>query len=508
VSATTTWIKNVIKEKELNQYLIKGKDFIDTAVINNLINKTIRADQKQIKDILAKALDIKRLEPLEVATLLQVKDEGIWQEMYNTALQVKKKVYDNRIVFFAPLYLSNKCVNNCIYCGFRTANTLEKRNVLNTEAIKAEAAAILSEGHKRIIAVYGEHPDSSIDYITHSMETIYSVNKNTAQGQSGIRRINVNAAPMAIADLKKLLTAGIGTYQVFQETYHKNTYNKVHPITTIKGNYQWRLYALHRAMAAGIDDVAIGALFGLYDWRFEIMGLLYHAIDLEQQFGIGPHTISFPRIKNAFGSNILDNSQYLVSDQELKKIITILRLAIPYTGLIITARETPQLRKQLINVGCTQTDASSRIGLGGYSAALDVWTKNQNKNIQQDTKKQQFDLGDTRRLDEVIAELAEQAIISSFCTSGYRCGRTGNKIMKLLCTGVEGKYCKLNAVLTFKEYLEDYASEHTKEIGEKLIAKEKLEIKNSDWFKKNPKLITEFKKLYSKIESGERDLYI
>lgn len=499
------WAKQVIKENEISKYLINDKDFIDENVINHKLSTQINTDSKKVQDILEKSLAIKRLEPSEVATLLNVQDENTWQEMYATALKVKKKVYDNRIVFFAPVYLSNTCVNNCAYCGFRADNVVKQRKVLNTEEIKKEIEVITAEGHKRIIAVYGEHPDSSVDYIIQSMKTIYEVNKG--QGNS-IRRINVNAAPMDIDNLKKLLQAGLGTYQVFQETYDKNTYAKLHPANTIKGNYRWRLYALHRAMDAGIDDVAIGALFGLYDWRLEVMGLLYHAMDLEKQFGIGPHTISFPRLKKAFGSNIPNSSQYIVSDSDLKKIITILRLAIPYTGLIITARETPQLRKELINVGCTQTDASSRIGIGGYNEALELWAKHQEINIEQDAKKQQFDLGDTRRLDEVIGELAEMGIISSFCTAGYRCGRTGDKIMRLLCTGVEGKYCKLNAILTFKEYLDDYASEKTKQIGKKLIEKEILEVKSTDWFIKNTKLVDEFEKLLFQINSGVRDVYI
>lgn len=499
------WAKQVIKENEITRFLINGKDFIDQKVINSILSEQKNIDRSKVKDILTKSLAIERLEPAETALLLNVKDEDIWQEMYQTASKVKKKVYDNRIVFFAPIYLSNTCVNNCAYCGFQSDNILKTRKILTAEEIEKEIKVITAEGHKRIIAVYGEHPASSADYIAQSMETIYTVNKNQ---KNNIRRINVNAAPMAIDDLKKIMRAGLGTYQVFQETYDKDVYARVHPANTIKGNYRWRLYALHRAMEAGIDDVAIGVLFGLSDWRFEVMSLLYHAMDLEKQFGVGPHTVSFPRLKKAFGSNILNNSQYIVSDSDFKKLITVLRLSIPYTGLIITARESPQLRKELITVGYTQTDASSRIGIGGYNEVLELWAKKQDRGLTQDVKKQQFDLGDTRRLDEVIGEFAEMGIISSFCTAGYRCGRTGDKIMRLLCTGVEGKYCKLNAILTFKEYLEDYASEKTKIIGNKLIEKEINEVKNTEWFLKNKILVAEFEELLARINNGARDLYI
>jgi len=502
------WNKQVIKQDEIDKYHINNKHFIDDTKIRNDLKNTPNITDKKIKDILKKSLSIQRLEPEEVAILLNVKDKKIWEELYATADIVKKKVYDNRIVFFAPLYLSDKCVNNCNYCGFKTDNVLKTRKILSDEEIQKEVAVIVSEGHKRVIAVYGEHPESAIDYITHSMKQIYSVNhKNNNDIKGEIRRINVNAAPMSIADLTKLKKAGIGTYQVFQETYHQETYGKVHPQNTIKGNYEWRLYALHRAMDAGIDDFSLGVLFGLYDWRYEIMGLLYHAIDLENRFGIGPHTISFPRLKEAYGADLSKN-KYLVSDDDLKKIITILRLAVPYTGLIITAREEAAFKKECINLGCTQTDASTRIDIGGYNQIAKEWENQANQINQQDNKKQQFNLGDTRRIDAVIGELATMGIISSFCTAGYRCGRTGDKIMRLLCTGVEGKYCKLNAILTFKEYLEDYASENTKKIGEELILKEIEETKKSEWYSSHKKILEEFYNLYKRIENGERDLYI
>ena len=372
-----------------------------------------------MRDILQKSLDIKLLSPEETAVLLNVEDPGLLEEMREAALQVKKKVYDNRIVFFAPLYCSNLCVNSCVYCGFRSDNCAEKRHVLTMEEVRRETEAVIDEGHKRLIAVYGEHPQSDADYIADSMATIYATKRVTPTGSgfNNIRRININAAPMSIENLRKLWRAGIGTYQVFQETYHPGRYAELHPANTIKGNFRWRLYAMHRAMDAGIDDVAIGALFGLYDWRFEVMGLVHHAHDLERQFGIGPHTISFPRMQPALGSFVSENSPYLVRDDAFRRLVTVLRLAVPYTGLIVTARERAELRREIINYGCTQTDASSKIGIGAYSE----------KKVQEENPdKVQFMLGDERSLDEVIRELAGDGYITSFCTAGYRCGRTGD----------------------------------------------------------------------------------
>lgn len=503
--AVKDWAKQVIKQDEIDKYLIDGKDFIDEDNIVGTLNDNSRPDKQQVRDILQKSLRIERLSPEETATLLHVTDPELWEEMYATGLEVKKKVYDNRIVFFAPLYCSNLCVNNCAYCGFRNENKNEKRRILNIAEVRQEAEAVISEGHKRMIVVYGEHASSNADYMAETIKAIYSVKKKARQGEGAIRRVNINAAPMSIADLKKLWDVGIGTYQVFQETYHKKTYAKVHPANTLKGNYRWRLYALHRAMEAGIDDVAIGALFGLYDWRFEVMGLLYHAIDLERQFGIGPHTISFPRMTPASGSDLSTNSKYLVNDADFKKLVTVLRLAVPYTGLIITAREKAELRKEIIQVGCTQTDASTKIGIGGYTDALKAL--NGFKKADQDEDKQQFILGDTRSLDEVVRELAEMGMITSFCTAGYRCGRTGDKIMGLLKSCTEGKFCKLNAVLTFREYLDDYASPETKAVGERLIRKELEEIKDIPFFKKG-ELLMNFEDFYKRIVDGERDIYI
>jgi 2-iminoacetate synthase len=503
------WTAQVIKQDEIDRYLKNGRDFIDEEEIKSLLQNNRKSDKTRVRDILAKSLAIERLGPEETAVLLNVRDDDLWEEMYETGLKVKQKVYDNRIVFFAPLYCSNYCVNSCLYCGFRAENSHEKRRRLTMEEVKQETEVMVTEGHKRMMIVYGEHPLSDVNYMCDTIRAAYEVKKPAPRGTGfgQIRRINVNAAPMSIADLHKLWEVGIGTYQVFQETYHKPSYASLHPAGTLKGNYRWRLYALHRAMDAGIDDVAMGALFGLYDWRFEVMGLLQHTIDLENHFGIGPHTISFPRMTPASGSDFSANSSYLVDDSSFKKLVTVLRLAVPYTGLIVTAREAPGIKKEVIKVGCTQTDASTRIGIGGYTETLKALQEREDYPYEQDQDIQQFTLGETRRLDAVMREFAEMGMISSFCTAGYRCGRTGDKIMGLLKSCKEGKFCKLNAVLTFREYLDDFASPATKKVGEKVITKEMEEIRNEPFFKKGTLLAT-FEEMLRRTEAGERDVYI
>jgi len=480
-------MKEVIKENEITRFENNGSDFINEEKIESLLQKNKSPEKKKIREIIQKSLGIERLEPDETAALLNVNDDNLWEEMFQAAGEVKRRVYDNRIVTFAPLYCSNFCVNSCLYCGFRKENTNEKRRRLTLEEVKKETEALVSLGHKRLITVYGEHPLSDIDYIVDTIRTIYA----TKLGNGEIRRVNINAAPFSIEKLKLLKEAGIGTYQVFQETYHHQTYKKVHP-AGIKSNYKWRLYALHRAQEAGIDDVAIGVLFGLYDWKFEVMGLLCHTMDLEKRFGVGPHTISFPRLKTAANAPFIQETKYKVSDRDFKKLVTVIRLSVPYTGMIITARETPEILKEVIPVGCTQTDASTRIGIGAYSESYN----------EQEAERQQFLLGNTKSLDEVIRGFAETGYITSFCTAGYRCGRTGKCIMQLLKGGKERWFCKLNAVLTFREWLNDFASQKTKEAGEVIIKKEIKEIEE-----KIPQFFPKFMEYYRRIENGEKDLY-
>jgi len=487
------WEKNRIKDEEITKYLDGDKDFINEFEIMEKLRTGKVSDKKLVRDILQKSLSIETLTPDETAILLNVEDKDIFEEMKETAAKVKKKVYDNRIVTFAPLYMGNYCVNNCLYCAFRRENNIIKRKVLTYDEIEEETKILAGEiGHKRLIVVYGEHPKTDVEYIAKSLETIYSVKVKTKNGWGQIRRANVNAAPFSISELKDLHKVGIGTYQVFQETYHRKTYDYLHPKGTIKNNYRWRLYCMHRALEAGVDDVGIGVLFGLYDWKFEVMGLLYHAIELEKKFGIGPHTISFPRLEPAENTPFIEEAKYKVSDEDLEKIIVVLRLAVPYTGMIVTAREGAEIRRRVIPLGCTQTDASTKIGIGAYSDG----------SKEQQGEKQQFFIGDTRSLDELVRELAQMGYITSFCTAGYRCGRTGKNIMHLLRSGKEGIFCKLNAILTFREWLDDFASEETKKIGEKLITEELQEAK-----KVAPNAYSKLIEYYERIKNGERDLY-
>ncbi len=509
MTAETAWIAGRIKQDQIDRYLDQGRDFIDDGAIWKTIEAAEEPDALAVRAILARSLAVQTLTPEELATLIRVNDPGMLREMETVAFQIKKKVYDNRIVTFAPLYMGNYCVNNCAYCGFKHENLTAKRRVLSMDEIRKETENLTGKiGHKRIIAVYGEHPLTGIDYILESMKTIYDVKAPVQRkgrfsdgepslsrqaSYGNIRRINVNAAPMSIEELIRLRDGGLGTYQVFQETYHHETYAKLHPKGTLKSDYRWRLYAMHRAMEAGIDDVGIGVLFGLYDWRFEVMALLHHAIHLEAKMGIGPHTVSFPRMEPALGSEYAERSPYKVSDEDFKKIILLIRLAIPYTGMIITARETAQMRRDAIGLGITQTDASTKIGIGAYSEAGNG----------QESERQQFILGDTRSLDELVKDFADMGHITSFCTAGYRCGRTGKCIMDLLRSGQEGKFCKLNAVLTFQEWLDDFATPATRKAGLRVLDKELEEIKV-----KNPQGFPVFYQFLERVRKGERDLFL
>jgi 2-iminoacetate synthase len=483
--AAKKWIEETVREDENEVYIQGGKDFIDDEKLRLLLERNQNPDRGRVRDILSKSLSLQRLEPHETASLLGIQDQDVWKEVFEAAPLVKGRVYGPRIVTFAPLYCSNLCVNSCVYCGFRSENREVTRKKLSLEEVREETRALVSLGHKRLIVVYGEHPDSGIDYIAGSIQTVY----DTKVGRGEIRRVNINAAPQSVENYRVLKDIGIGTYQVFQETYHHETYRRVHP-RGIKANYPWRLYALHRAQEAGVDDVAIGALFGLYDWRFEVLGLLSHAIDLEEKFGgIGPHTISFPRITPATGSAYHRDWPNRVSDEDFLRLIAVIRLSVPYTGMIITAREPAHIRRKAIELGCTQTDGSTRIGIGSYAESYD----------RQEAGRQQFWIGDPRSLDEVVREMAEMGYLTSFCTAGYRCGRTGSYFMDIAKKGKVHNFCIPNAILTMKEYLLDYASAETRKIGEKLIERHMERVPQ--------KLRGALDSRLRRIENGERDLY-
>lgn len=476
-------------KKEFEEYDKLEHDFIDDDKIWAQLNKWQNPSKEDVRRVLKKAEQCVRLEPEETAILLQNKDESTIEDMYELAHQLKEEVYGDRIVFFAPLYISDECANNCKYCGFRSSNTAMYRKTLSMDEIEQEVRIMIEEGQKRTVLVYGESPATEVDFICDTVKKVYSV--KTKHGE--IRRANINCAPLTVEELKKLKAVGIGTFQVFQETYHHETYRKLHPAGTIKGHYRWRLYAMDRAQEAKVDDCGIGALFGLYDWRFEVMGLLYHTIHLEEKFnGVGPHTISFPRITPATGTPFSDNPEYAVSNRDFKKLVAVLRLSVPYTGMICTAREPVGVRQEVIPLGVSQIDGGTRIGVGAYA---------QSKNANQFPDKEQFSIGDARSLDDVVKEISEMQCIPSFCTACYRAGRTGEQFMKVAKSKFVHNFCMPNAIFTLKEYLLDYASDKTKGKGEAVLKK------HIDQFKGEPIYDTILENL-KKIENGERDLRV
>ena len=426
-----------------------AEDFIDDARLEYLANPSNLVDVGRFREVIAKALDKQALAVDEAAVLVRARDPQLREEVFAAARELKQRVYGNRIVLFAPLYVGNLCVNNCSYCGFRHQNREVVRRTLGMDEIRKQVAAMEDQGHKRLIVVFGEHPRYDADFIATCIRDIYDVHS----GHGEIRRVNVNAAPLDHAGFRTIKAAGIGTYQIFMETYHHKTYAGVHPAGTPKGDYLWRLDALSRAYEAGQDDVGIGALFGLGDWRFDVLGLVSHAVFLKNRYGCGPHTISFPRLRPASGMALPPKQR--VSDEDLKYLIAVLRLAVPYTGLILTARETAELRRAAMEFGVSQIDAGSRIELGGYTEA----------DCGQRMEREQFTLGDTRALDTVIRELTQQEYLPSFCTACYRLGRTGEHFMEFAIPGFIKRFCTPNALTTFMEYLVDYATPETRAAG-------------------------------------------
>ena len=470
-----------MEPKQLSKNAI---DFIDDEKLHRLILQT-KEDRLRTREIVQKSMHKEALTLEETAALLAVTSrEGI-EELFESAKNLKKAIYGNRIVLFAPLYIGNHCVNNCSYCGFRRSLRTTVRRTLNDDELVAEVAQLEREGHKRLILVYGEHPQYTPEFIAHTVQKCYGV--KTEHGGE-IRRVNINAAPLSIEGFKTVKEAGIGTFQVFQESYHKESYAEYHPSNTTKGDYMWRLNAMNRAFEGGCDDVGLGALFGLYDWRFEVLGLVSHSLYLQQNYGVGPHTLSFPRIKPALGIKV--NMQYQVSDEQFKRLVAILRLAVPYTGLIMTARESPEVRNDVIEFGVSQIDAGTRLEIGGYQEP---------RGKEQELNREQFKIGDSRELDEVIRWLLGREFIPSFCTSCYRLGRTGVHFMEYAIPGFIGKFCTPNALLTLSEYLEDYASTQTQQAGYELIEKELNNFPEGDFKSKIEEKIEQ-------IKSGKRDL--
>jgi 2-iminoacetate synthase len=460
--------------------------YINEERISNLLSKSLKVDEVRLGRILNKAKSLKRLSLDESAALLSVNNPVFVSKIFQAASFVKDEIYGRRVVLFAPLYISNYCRNNCLYCAFRSDNLSIKRRSLTPLEILNQTKLLLRQGQKRILMVCGEaslqgQPD--VDYYIKGIKAIYAA----TYGKNRIKRVNVNCAPLSVEDFKKLKSAGIGTYQLFQETYHHKTYIAMHPRGP-KSDPDNRIDAIDRAFAAGIDDIGIGALYGLYDYRFETLGLLSHIEYMEKKFGIGPHTISVPRIEPAEGVELSLNPPYKLSDEEFKKVVAVLRLSVPYTGIIMSTRESPQLRDLLLNLGVSQISAASRTSPGGYS------------DLTKDSSTGQFSLSDKRSLDEIVGALIKYDFIPSFCAACYRKERTGKVFMDLAKPGtIKGK-CSMNALITLKEYLDDFASERVRKEGYWLIER---------YFRKLDKKDQErLKVFYTHVDSGIRDEYI
>ncbi len=457
--------------------------FINEIEISRILEQNRIPDSAKVSAVLNKAKEMKGLDLDDVALLTNLSDPMQLFELFETANHIKENIYGKRLVVFAPLYISNLCANECSYCAFRAKNKEIVRRSLSQDEIRSEAEILVKQGHKRVLLVAGEsYPKQGFQYVIDSVASVYEAKV----GDGEIRRVNVNIAPLDVPEFKLLKEAKIGTFQLFQETYHRETYQKVHTGGK-KKDYDYRVTALHRAMEAGIDDVGIGVLFGLYDFRFELLALMQHIRELEKVFGVGPHTISVPRLEPATGSDIASHPPFAVSDLDFRKIVAILRLAVPYTGIIMSTRETSQMRRETYALGVSQISAGSRTNPGGYTDSL------------HEDDGSQFCLGDHRPLDEVIRDVAEMGYIPSFCTGCYRLGRTGQDFMDRAKPGDIKNHCNPNAVSTFQEYLMDYASYETRMVGEALID----EIINSMDGIARERAIA----LLEKVKKGNHDMY-
>ena len=456
-------------------------EIIDAAEIWRSLESAPRG-KTAAREVLAAARDLHGLSTEQTATLIRATDPEVEAELFETARSVKETIYGSRLVLFAPLYISNYCSNECSYCAFRKGNAEARRRALMQEEIAGEVKALVEKGHKRVLMVSGEaYPNGGFEYILDSIRTIYG----TRSGNGEIRRVNVNLAPCTLEQFRQLKQAEIGTYQIFQETYHRPTYESAH-LAGPKRDYEYRLGTPHRAMAAGIDDIGIGPLLGLYDWRFEILAVLGHAQSLEREHGCGPHTISVPRIEPAAGSEFSLKPEHAVSDHDFLKLIAILRLAVPYTGMIMSTRESAAIRRQTFELGISQISAGSRCDPGGYTES--------------ESQTAQFQLGDHRSLDEVVRDVASLGHTPSFCTACYRLGRTGSDFMDLAKPGEIKCHCEPNALSTFQEYLDDFASPATRDAGRKLVAAQLATMEPV------PRQIATG--LIHRVWTGERDVFV
>ncbi len=453
--------------------------FIDEHKLRAILENTANPPASAVAGILEKGHRLEGLSPEEAFLLINTVDQDAAAATAETASYIKHAIYGDRLVFFAPFYLSNYCINDCDYCGFHASNK-SPRKKLTMDEIREQVGYLIDMGHKRLLLELGEDPDNnSIDYLLEAIDAIYSVKS----GKGDIRRVNVNVAATTVENYKRLKSKGIGTYQLFQETYHRQTYEAIHKGP--KSCYERQLYAMNNAFEAGLDDVGLGALFGLYDWRFEVLALIAHARYLSNTFGVGPHTISVPRFRPA--STVEMPPAYPVSDDDFLKLIAILRIAVPYTGIIITTRERPEIREIAFRTGVTQASAASSTAPGGFG----------NKRAKES---QQFELADKRSLDEIALSVMNQGFTPSFCTACYRKSRTGNAFMELAKPGDIKEFCQPNSILTLMEYLEDNASPESRAIGLDMIKKSLPEIGDANVRKRTEERL-------ERIKHGERDLY-
>ena len=456
--------------------------FIDHERIFSYLKSARPPDARETADILDKARNLTGLDSSEAARLLLLEDEESLEALFAAALFAKNEIYGKRLVLFAPLYVSNLCNNECLYCAFRRSNDRITRRTLSQEEIRRETELLVDQGHKRVLLVSGEGLGAAaLSYSLKAIETIYGVKS----GNGEIRRININIAALSVDAFRQLRAARVGTYQLFQETYHYDTFRRMHPRGP-KADYLYHLTAMDRAMQGGIDDVGVGILFGLYDYRFEVLAMLQHIRHLEETFGVGCHTISLPRMEPATGSDISLHPPHPVADADFRKIIAVLRLTVPYTGMILSTRENAEMRREAFSLGISQISAGSRTNPGGYSRG---------------DSGEQFSLGDHRTLEEVIGDIVGHGYIPSFCTGCYRLGRTGADFMDLAKPGLIKLYCLPNAMTTFQEYLVHYASPETRAAGESLIERMMADIPDAQ-------VRETTRRNLARIEGGAKDLYL
>ena len=456
---------------------------INEQLIYETLEKNKNVPKEALLSIIDKGAKLQGLTYDEIAAILQNDDEEVTKALFKAAGEIKNKIYGNRVVMFAPLYISNYCVNSCKYCGYQACNQFDRKK-LSQEEIIQEVKILEQMGHKRIALEAGEDPNNCpLDYVLEAIDTIYSVKTN----DGNIRRINVNVAATTVENYKKLKDRDIGTYILFQETYHRPTYEVMHT-DCLKGNYEYHLTAFDRAMEAGIDDVGAGVLFGLYDYKFEVLGLMMHNAHLEQKYGVGFHTISVPRLKKAEGMD-LDMFPHILDDETFKRLIAVIRLAVPFTGMILSTRESVELRREAIHYGISQVSAGSSTGVGGY------------KEREDGRSVEQFDVSDHRSPLEVVKSLLAQGFVPSYCTACYRSGRTGDRFMQLAKSGNIHNVCSPNALMTLMEYVEDFGDSELKSSAKELIYKEAEKLENE---KVKALLI----KNLGLIETGERDLFL